>query len=145
MTHSIKTQAFGSETQARRGHGECNRTMKNFYKRGITAIEILVVIAVLGIIFAIALPQFSKMRENQVVKTAVSDTLSSINKARSQTLSSLNSSSYGVHFQSDRVIIFTGQSYSEGAAGNETINIVTPATISNVTLNGTSGISGNLF
>ena len=28
MTHSIKTQAFGSEAQARRGHGEYNRTMK---------------------------------------------------------------------------------------------------------------------
>lgn len=28
MTHSIKTQAFGSEAQARRGHGEKNRTMR---------------------------------------------------------------------------------------------------------------------
>ena len=28
LTHSIKTQAIGSETQARRGHGEQSRTMK---------------------------------------------------------------------------------------------------------------------
>ena len=60
----------------------------------------------LGIIFSIAIPQFSKTRENQVLKSAVNDILSSLNKAQSQTLASADSSSYGVHFQSDKVIIF---------------------------------------
>ena len=40
MTHSKKSQAFGSETQARRGHGEQNRTMIvsliNFYQKNIS-------------------------------------------------------------------------------------------------------------
>ena len=72
----------------------------------------------------------------QVLKAGVQDILSSLDKARSHTLSSLNSSSYGVHFESDRVIIFTGTVYSAGAGSNETIMIVTPASIPTITLSG---------
>lgn len=136
MTHSIKTQ----------GHSEQSRTMKkNFYKKGITALEILIVLAVLGVVFAIVIPQFSKMRENQVLKDGVQDVLSSVNKARAETLSSLYSSEYGVHFQSDKVLIFKGKIFSAGDPNNETINITTPANISNVTFGGVSADSGDLY
>ncbi|MFA5777961.1 MAG: prepilin-type N-terminal cleavage/methylation domain-containing protein [Candidatus Paceibacterota bacterium] len=117
----------------------------NHFKRGITALELLVVLAVLGIIFAIVIPQFSKIRENQVLKSATNDVLSSLNKARVQTLASMDSSSYGVHFQSDKVIIFKGIVFSVDDLNNETINIIAPATISNVTLSGISGNSGDVY
>lgn len=119
--------------------------MKNFYKKGITIIEVLVVIAVVGIIVSVVIPQFAKTRENQVLKSGVQDILSSIDKARTQTLSSLNSSEYGVHFQSDKVIIFKGKVFPAGASDNETISITTPASITNVTLGGVSGISGDMY
>ncbi len=119
--------------------------MNNFYKRGISILEVIVVIAVLCIIAIIVIPQFAKTRENQVLKTAVADILSSINKARSQTLSSLDSSKYGVRFESDKVIIFTGTVFSAGAGTNESINITTPASITNVTLDGSSGTSGDIY
>lgn len=98
--------------------------------------EALILVAVLGLIVLIILPQFSKIRENQVLKAGVQDTLSSINKARGKTLSSLNSSEYGVHFQSDKVIIFKGKIFSALSPDNETINIITPASISNISLVG---------
>jgi prepilin-type N-terminal cleavage/methylation domain-containing protein len=119
--------------------------MKNFYKKGLTVIEILMVIAILAILAAIILPQFSKMRENQLLKNAISDILSSLNKAQSQTLASVNSSEYGVHFQSDRVIIFKGKVFSSSAEDNETILIGEPVGISNVTLGGVSGASGDMY
>ena len=108
--------------------------MKNFYKKGITLVEVLAVLTVLGGIFLVVLPQFSKIKENQVLKNGVADILSSIDKARGETISSLNSSEYGVHFQSDKVIIFKGTTYSPGAADNEAINIISPATISTISL-----------
>ena len=117
----------------------------NHYKRGITTLEILIVLAVLAGMFAIVIPQFSKIRENQVLKNAVSEVISSLNKAQSQTLASLNSSSYGVHFQSDKIIIFKGTVFSAGDINNETINITIPANISNVTLAGISGNSGDVY
>jgi Tfp pilus assembly protein FimT len=119
--------------------------MKNHYQKGISALEILVVVAVIGIIFAVVIPQFSKTRELQVLKSGVQDILSSIDKARGETLSSLNSSSYGVHLQSDKIIIFKGTVFSSGDANNETINIIKPANITNVTLGGTSGTSGDFY
>ena len=64
-----------------------------------------------------------------MLKSATSDIISSLNRARSQTLASLNSSSYGVHFQSDKGIIFNIDDLN-----NETIDIITPAIISNGTL-----------
>jgi len=107
--------------------------------------ELLILVAVMGLIILIVLPQFSKTRENQVLKNGVGDTLSSINKARGETLSSLNSSEYGVHFQSDKVIIFKGKVFSVGAGDNETISITAPASITNVTLGGVSGVSGDIY
>jgi prepilin-type N-terminal cleavage/methylation domain-containing protein len=119
--------------------------MKNFYKRGLTVIELIVVVAVLGIIFSIVIPQFSKMRENQVLKSTLNDITSSLKKAQTETLASLDSSSYGVHLQSDKVIIFQGTVFSVGDANNEIINIISPASISDVTLAGVSGDSGDLY
>ncbi|KKQ03865.1 MAG: hypothetical protein US18_C0030G0004 [Parcubacteria group bacterium GW2011_GWB1_36_5] len=119
--------------------------MRNFYQKGITVVELLVVIAVLGIIFSVVLPQFSKIRENQVLKNGVEDLLSSINNARGKTLASLNSSEYGAHFESDKVIIFKGIVFSDVDLNNETIGIITPASITNVTLNGVSGTSGDVY
>jgi len=110
--------------------------MTNSFVKGITLVEVVLVIVVLGIIFSIALPEFAKMRERQVLKSGVEEIISSVNKARSRTLASINSFSYGVHFESDKVIIFKGTSFSSGDANNETVNIVAPASISPINLSG---------
>ena len=119
--------------------------MNNFHQKGISIIELLVVFAGIILLVLIILPQFSKLRENQVLKTAVNDTLSALNKARGKTLASFNSSSYGVHFQSDKAIIFSGTAFSAPASDNEDINIISPASITNVTLNSVSGSSGEMY
>ena len=118
--------------------------MKNIYKRGITIIELLVVLAVLGIIISVVTPQFSKIRENQVLKSGVQDVLSSLDKARSQTLASLNSSEYGVRFEADKIIIFKGAGFSS-SSDNEIIDIITPASITNVALGCTPPIPCDIF
>ncbi len=75
--------------------------MNDFYKKGVTAIEMLMIACVLALLFAVVLPQFSKIKETQVIKNAVSEVLTSLNKAQFQTLASVSSSVYGVHFQAD--------------------------------------------
>ncbi len=117
----------------------------NFYKKGITIIELVVVLAIIGVIVAVVFPRFAQIRENQVLKNGVADVLSSIDKARGETLSSLNSSEYGVHFQSDKVVIFKGKVFSAGDANNETVSLTTPSAITNVTLGGISGASGDIY
>ena len=117
----------------------------NQLKNGFTAIEILLVVALLAAIFLLVEPQFSKIKELQVVKNTTSEIMSSLNKARSDTLASLNSSSYGVHFQSNQVVIFTGSSYSSSASTNKVIVISSPASISSVVFGGVSAGSGDVY
>ena len=119
--------------------------MRNLNQKGITIIEVLIVIFVICLLIAITLPQFSKIRENQVFKGAVQDTISAIEKAKSKTMASVDSSEYGVQFESDQVIIFKGTTFSAGDPDNEIISIISPASITNVTLGGVSGASGNLY
>lgn len=110
--------------------------MDKFYQKGISIIEVTIVLAIIGVLTLVVVPQFYKIRENQVVKSAVEEVLSALGKARSQTLASLNSSEYGIHFQPDRVIIFRGRVFSSSALDNEIIILTTPATISNISLTG---------
>ena len=114
-------------------------------RRGVTVIEVLIVLFIIGVLISLVLPEFSKIKENQVLKNGLGNILSSINKARGATLSSLNSSEYGVHFESDKVIIFKGKVFSAGVSDNETILITSPASITNVTLGGVSGTSGDMY
>lgn len=107
--------------------------------------ELLIVLSVIAIVILAVLPRFSQIRDNAILKSTVDDVLSSINKAKNQTLSSLNSSEYGVHFQSDKVIIFKGKVFSAGASSNEVIGITAPANISDVTFGGVSGASGDVY
>jgi len=108
-------------------------------------IEILIVVSIIGILVSVVLPSFSKMKADQALKNSVEDIISTMDKARSQTLSSLNASSYGLHFQSDKVIIFTGVTFNAQSSSNEIVNTTSPVTITNVTLGGSSGTTGDIY
>ena len=115
--------------------------IKNFYKKGFTLVEMLLVIAIIMIIVAVATPQLLRMRNLQIIKGSGEDVLAVFNKAHSETLASLNSLQYGVHLQSDKIIMFSGTVYNSNNASNEIIKIVSPATISSISLaNGGSDI-----
>ncbi|MFA4975454.1 MAG: hypothetical protein WC577_02105 [Candidatus Paceibacterota bacterium] len=100
---------------------------------------------IIGILVSIILPQFSKMKENQTLKNAVNDITSSINNARSQSLASVGSSEYGVHLETDKIIIFKGKVFSISAVDNNVIDIIPPANISNVILSGVSSSEGDFY
>ncbi|HAS81080.1 MAG: hypothetical protein UR25_C0005G0005 [Candidatus Nomurabacteria bacterium GW2011_GWE1_32_28] len=119
--------------------------MKKFYQKGISVIEILLVVAIIGILSLIVFPQFSKIKENQIFKNTIEDVVSTLHSAQSQSLASVDSFEYGVHFESDEIIIFKGNIFSESALDNKIIKIISPANISNVTLGGVSSSSGDVY
>ena len=110
------------------------KTDLNFLERGVTLLEILIALAVITILAAVVLPGFGKVRKIQVLKSATENIVSVIEKARSQTLSSLDSSVYGIHFGSSSAVIFMGSSYDPNSGTNEVVGIISPATISGGTL-----------
>lgn len=114
--------------------------MKNFYKKGISMIEVIIVIVVIGIMVAIAVPQFSKMKNAQILKSTSQEVFALVNRAHSQTLDSLDSSEYGVHFQTDKAVLFKGISYSSSDLNNEEVEISLPATISSISPSGNANV-----
>ena len=79
------------------------------------------VIAILGIISSIVLLNLSQFRNEQLLKNTTLDVVSLLSKARQNTLSSVNSTNYGVHFDSNKAVLFTGSLYSSNNATNEPI------------------------
>ena len=92
--------------------------MKNIYNKGFSLIELLVVIAILVLIVAVAMPKLIDFQRAQSLKNTTENIVALLNKAQSDSYSSLNSSNYGVHFESDRMVYFIGSIYSEGKLSN---------------------------
>ncbi|PIP87405.1 hypothetical protein COW81_00455 [Candidatus Campbellbacteria bacterium CG22_combo_CG10-13_8_21_14_all_36_13] len=86
---------------------------------GFALIEVIVVLAILGILAGITTVSFSKFRNTDVLEGNVSSVLSMYAKARENTVSSLENSKYGVYATTTKFVIFKGDIYSEGASGNE--------------------------
>ena len=109
--------------------------MLNF-KKGFTILETFIVLSITTLLIVIVLPSFQAMRNNQVLKATASEVVSALNEARSQSLSSVDSSEYGIHFESDEIIIFKGTTFSSLDPDNENISITSPASISSINLTG---------
>jgi len=109
--------------------------MLNF-KKGFTILETLIVLSIAILLIVIVLPSFQAMRNNQVLKATASEVVSALDEARSQSLSSVDSSEYGIHFESDEIIIFKGTTFSSLDPDNENISITSPASISSINLTG---------
>lgn len=87
--------------------------------KGITLIEVLIIIAIITIILSIVNISLTSFHNEQVLKNTTIDMVSLINKAKQNTLSSLDSTNYGVHFDTDKAVLFTGATYSSGASTNQ--------------------------
>lgn len=79
--------------------------------RGISIIEILIVISIIVALSAIVIPSFSSFHKQQALKNTTEDIVSLLNEARNNTISSKNSNTYGVHFDNNKAILFSGTSF----------------------------------
>ncbi|MSR76234.1 MAG: prepilin-type N-terminal cleavage/methylation domain-containing protein [Candidatus Ryanbacteria bacterium] len=70
------------------------------YRRALTLIEVVVVLAVLGVLLTIGVPNFSTWRDRNAVGTAARDVESILKLARSKSLASEEGALYGVFFTS---------------------------------------------
>ncbi len=98
--------------------------------------ETIIIVAVSIILFAIIVSAFSGFNKNQSLNSTSSEVVSVLNEARALTLASLDNKAYGVHFQSDKVILFKGSVFSSSDPDNKITTISSKISISNISLNG---------
>jgi prepilin-type N-terminal cleavage/methylation domain-containing protein len=102
--------------------------------KGVTIIEILLVIAIITIVLAISVVGFSALNARKALETDTIKIVSAFNDARSKTLSSKGPSQYGVHIEATEVVVFRGTSYSASDPENEVITLSPSSRITQMNL-----------
>lgn len=117
---------------------------KNFsLQKGFTLIEILIVITIIAVISTLIFVSFSRFNSTQTLNGTTQTVLSILDEARALTLASKNNLSYGVHFESSKVVLFGGTTYSATDPDNDVTTLNNRVTISDISLNG--GVQDVLF
>ncbi|HEY4521564.1 MAG TPA: prepilin-type N-terminal cleavage/methylation domain-containing protein [Candidatus Paceibacterota bacterium] len=107
-------------------------------KFGFTLIELLVSIAVVVVVSILVTSGFNSFRESSQLNEAHSAIISILRDARSRTLSGNKNTQYGVHFETNQIVLFAGSSYSSGSSSNEPYATPSLAKVSVINLGGSS-------
>lgn len=107
---------------------------------GITLIEILISIAIISVVVILFTSGFNSFRESAQLNEAHSAILSILRDARSRTLSGEKNTQYGVHFETNQIVLFSGSSYSSGSSLNEIYALPSLARVSSINLGGSTDI-----
>ncbi len=106
----------------------------NSVQKGLTLIELVVVVAIVAVLSASLIPSLLNFRRTSILNTETQELVTVINRARMLAVSSKNDQQFGVHFETGKVTLFQGATYTAGATTNEVRNFnsaVTGATTIN--------------
>lgn len=107
-----------------------------FRNKGFTAVEILIVVGILGMLMAVIIPSFSQFRKASLVHTETQDIVSFINRARLSSMYSKNDLEYGIHFNSTGVVMYSTPVYDAMETTNEIRNLDSTLFFSSITMQG---------
>ncbi len=110
--------------------------MKYFTRSGFTALEIVIVISILGVLIATIIPSFVTFRQKSILNTETMELLTTINRARLLSVSSKNDNQFGVYFESGKIVLFQGTTYVATSTTNEEHIFDLSLTIATTTING---------
>lgn len=105
-------------------------------KKGLTTIEFFVVFALVAFLTAFLWYSFSSFREAGALDEAHRAVLSLLRDARARTLSSQLNTTYGVHFEETKAVLFKGAAYSASDPANESYIFATSVKISAINFGG---------
>ncbi|MDP3661564.1 MAG: prepilin-type N-terminal cleavage/methylation domain-containing protein [bacterium] len=104
--------------------------------RGFTLLEVVVSVAILALVVGAGWFSFSSYAARRELDSGAARVAALITEARSKTLAGENSSAYGVHFESDRAVLFRAPTYQAGSSDNKTEMLARRITISTISFSG---------
>jgi prepilin-type N-terminal cleavage/methylation domain-containing protein len=110
--------------------------IKKTSTKGFTLIEVMIAVVIAVILMGVILVSFSSLNKNQSLNKSANYIASIIEEARGNTLFSKNDSQYGIKFETTRVTMFKGASYSVSSPDNVVYDLNNEVSISNISLSG---------
>lgn len=111
-------------------------TRAQLFRSGFTITELLIVVAILGVLMSITIPSFTDFRRSSLLNTDTMGLVTLINKARVLSISAKNDDQYGVHLEGGKAVLFQGGTYSAGAITNEEQVFSAGLALSSIMVNG---------
>ncbi len=108
--------------------------MQRKLKSGFTFLEVIISLAIMAVLATVILSTLINFRKSQAIEKDAELVVQLINQAHNQTLSSKNSSVYGVHFETTQITLFTGASYNVSDPNNQSFILNGTDTIVTITL-----------
>lgn len=105
-------------------------------KKGFTIIEIVIVIAIIVVVSALIIDSFPRLNASQALSKDTAGLIAVLNQARTETLSSRNDSTYGVHISTNQLTLFMGSSYVVGDSNNVDIPFNSQVMVGSYSLQG---------
>ncbi|MBI4992268.1 MAG: prepilin-type N-terminal cleavage/methylation domain-containing protein [Candidatus Harrisonbacteria bacterium] len=111
----------------------CVHTKK---QNGFTVVEVLIAIAVVSVLASLSVAYFNSFLARNELQNESLKVVDSLRRARGQSMARQEDSQWGVHFESNKYVLFKGSSYSAADSYNEEITLPDVLTISTINLNG---------
>lgn len=104
--------------------------------RGFTFIEFITALSIFVVLAVMSVGVYFAFRPQNVLEADARRVESVLRLARTRTLSSLNSSNFGVYMEAAQVVLFEGSAYDSGDPGNEIFELASVNEIYDITLAG---------
>jgi len=105
---------------------------------GFALIELLTVIGIILILASFLFPQLNLFKSRNILDSTAQEIISALRLAQNKTVASEGASSFGVHFETDKFILFKGTIYDSAASDNKAYALAPSLIIDNLDLENNS-------
>lgn len=113
--------------------------MKKFIdsEKGFTLVELIIVLGITFIIFGFITINMVNFQQKTSVNTTIDTLISEIKNQQTKAMTGAGTNgsgnSYGIYYQADRYVLFSGSSYSSGDPSNFTVMLDSNNSFTNIT------------
>jgi type II secretory pathway pseudopilin PulG len=109
---------------------------KKHFNGGFSFLEVLIAIGISVLLGAISFYALQGVNNKEVLDKSALSVVALLEQTRASTLASKNASEYGVHFDTNQMVMFTGSTYNISNSSNVVVPINEKVNVSNFNLVG---------